>query len=414
MKKLLLLLSITPFLGFGQNVINVTNGDFETTSAGVPSGWTEDLGTLTDGDAYEGSNGALLTSGSPNGNIVNDATYTLTGNLPTYLTVRVKPTANNDRSALRLMSSDGTTTLGGGQAVVWNSLEYVDSWHKILMAQYAPTSDVDVKVRIDNPIAGDLVHYDDVELVQNPLTVNGDMEIDFMANSSSTPQTQIYQKFGINPMNKETTIKRNGNNSIKCTTVQASAYFNQALNYQYVRESEVMNYEGSIWVKLDAASPAADFYAELWVDGVKEATGNTVHIDYSTETGWVEVKTPVVTSNDTPSGFGTVFLRLNCVNDGDSRAVFYLDDYTLTKAPDISLSIDANDTIVNNFEVTKQGVTLKDISGTIQVIDCFGRVQVSKQLNSQETLQYNFESATVYIVKFIADSKVATQKIIFE
>ncbi|AUS06543.1 T9SS type A sorting domain-containing protein [Pseudotamlana carrageenivorans] len=412
MKKTLLLL-LLPLGVLGQVNHPVTNGDFETSTGGVPDSWTAGLGTLTVGDAYAGANGALLTSssGSPNNNIINDETYSLTVGLPTYLTAWVKPTANNDRSALRLMQSDGTTNLIGGQAVVWNNAEYIDTWNKIMMIQYTPASDIDVKVRLDNPIANDIINYDDVQLVQNPLTVNGDMEIQFLSNSATTPYTQVYQKNQINPISKVTTNFRSGRHALMCNTVGATATFNQGPAYRHVREEAAMDYKGSIWVQLDAASPAADFFAELWVDNAKVATGAITTIDYATESGWVEIESPTYTSDDT--GGGSVYLRLVCNNSGTDRAVFYVDDYILNKAPANSLITASNDFIKNNFTVSKTGVSLKSLSGNVQVFDLLGRRLASKQVRAQETLDFNFEEGTFYIVKVSAKEGTASRKVGF-
>lgn len=411
--KLLLrfIMILTPvYIGAQTNHV-LLNQDFETSSGGVPTNWTANLGTSADGDAYSGSNGVLFTSssGSPNSELLNETVSVLTSGVATYLSVWVKPTVLNDRSSLRLVSSDGTSNISGGAAVVWNDAEYINSWHKILMSQYTPASAESVRVQIDNPIANDILHYDDVELVQNPLMVNGDMEIDFMGNSKTTPQTQIYQKNGINPMARETTEKRNGNNSIKCTTTLASAYFQQNPNYRHVREAAEKDYLGSMWVKVADGSPAADFTGELYVDGAKVTNGSAITV--TDASGWVEIETPAYTSDDT--GGGTVYMRLSVSNNGADRTIFYVDDYVLTKALAGAASVHSVGLDENSFEVSKEGVSLKGVSGNVTISDLLGRVMASKNIAENEVFEYSFERAKVYIVQISTNSGAISKKVVF-
>lgn len=77
-----------------------------------------------------------------------------------------------------------------------------------------------------------------------------------------------------------------------------------------------------------------------------------------------------------------------------------------------TLSVDT-DVIENNFSVSRTGVTLINVSGNLQIIDLLGRTLVSKQLRKQETLSYNFNSATIYMIKLTTEKGSATKKVVF-
>ena len=72
-----------------------------------------------------------------------------------------------------------------------------------------------------------------------------------------------------------------------------------------------------------------------------------------------------------------------------------------------------NVVLKNKFSISKTGVSLNDISGKVQIIDLLGRVLVSKQLRDQGTFIYNFNRATIYVVKLTTDLGSTTKKVVF-
>ncbi|MDG1805855.1 T9SS type A sorting domain-containing protein [Flavicella sp.] len=413
MRKLLQIFCLTSLTTVAQTTINVANSDFETVSGepSAPTDWTVNLGTLLDGDANSGTNGALLTSTGPNAKITTGATYTLTADLKTYLTVYVKPTVLDDRSLLKITDDGGSQLKAGGQ-VVWGSND-VGSWHKIMMnTSYVSNADIDVKLELRNPLSGDAIHYDDVELLQNPLSVNGDMETEFLSNNSMNSLTQVFTKTGMSTLAREQSIVHAGSNAIKCVTTQAASTLKQNPNYQHVREAAEKIYQGSIWVKLDASSPAADFYVELWVDDVLAGIGATINIDYASNSDWVEVTTPQFTTDAV--GGGTVYARLVCNNDGADRAIFYVDDYEIDKQNVDILSVNGSALDSKFYEITKHGIGLIGTSGTIEILDVLGRTLVKKELNFGKSLNYYFDSSMVYIVRIVTANGIVSRRIVFD
>jgi hypothetical protein len=77
-----------------------------------------------------------------------------------------------------------------------------------------------------------------------------------------------------------------------------------------------------------------------------------------------------------------------------------------------TLSTNTND-LKNNILITKNGVTLNNVSGNVEIIDLLGRLLYSKQLRSKETLNYQFNNASIYIVRLTTNSGSATKKVVF-
>ncbi|MBB5267878.1 T9SS type A sorting domain-containing protein [Algibacter amylolyticus] len=78
-----------------------------------------------------------------------------------------------------------------------------------------------------------------------------------------------------------------------------------------------------------------------------------------------------------------------------------------------TLSTD-NDVLKNSFTVVKTGVTLKAISGNVQIIDLFGRLLASKQLKNNETLNYQFNNTSIYVVRLTSNMGSLTKKVVFK
>ncbi|WP_194767911.1 T9SS type A sorting domain-containing protein [Tamlana sp. I1] len=84
------------------------------------------------------------------------------------------------------------------------------------------------------------------------------------------------------------------------------------------------------------------------------------------------------------------------------------------KATYLGPTLSSNDVALeNNFTVLKTGVKLKNVSGHVQIIDLAGRVLVSKNMRNQETFNYNFNPATIYMVKLSTKEGSVTKKVAF-
>lgn len=129
--------------------------------------------------------------------------------------------------------------------------------------------------------------------------------------------------------------------------------------------------------------------------------------------------TPVIVSNPANNNtFVTYTKVVNIPSAGDytfgivrggSGSQLIVSDWKVTQG---TLSVD-DAVIKNNFTISKTGVSLKDISGNIQIIDLLGRVLASKELKNQEKLDFEFNSSTIYIVKVATISGTASKKVIF-
>ncbi|GAB1857916.1 hypothetical protein MHTCC0001_27530 [Flavobacteriaceae bacterium MHTCC 0001] len=135
----------------------------------------------------------------------------------------------------------------------------------------------------------------------------------------------------------------------------------------------------------------------------------TVTLEDISHSGNASTEVATATLNFTADGTNDVVINLsNADTDPDWVLISGFD--LVQTGP---LSVDEV-SLRNNFSVIKTGVTLKDTSGNVQIIDLLGRTLVSKQLETQGTLDFTFKSGTIYLVKLTTSLGSATKKVAFE
>lgn len=123
-------------------------------------------------------------------------------------------------------------------------------------------------------------------------------------------------------------------------------------------------------------------------------------------------------AGDPPNTFVSFTKNITIVNAGNytfdivragGGAQMFVKSWKLTEG---TLSI--NDArLNNNLSVTKTGISLKAISGKVQIIDLLGRVLASKELKKQEKLDFNFSGSTIYLIKVNTPSGTISRKVLF-
>jgi hypothetical protein len=162
----------------------------------------------------------------------------------------------------------------------------------------------------------------------------------------------------------------------------------------------------------DATGLLAGNYLMEAVIMVRNPDGLPWKMGLSTATPAIQAGTPntyvTYTENLTLAAGDHAF----AINRGTGGFQFLIKEWKLSF---LGPTLNTDDAVLkSNFSISKTGITLKAISGNVQIIDLLGRILVSKELKNQETLTYEFNSATIYMVKLTTNLGSATRKVVFK
>lgn len=78
-----------------------------------------------------------------------------------------------------------------------------------------------------------------------------------------------------------------------------------------------------------------------------------------------------------------------------------------------TLGVNDNELTKTEIVVSKEGVVLSDLPGTIQIYDVQGKLLISKSVKTNEKLYYDFSVSTIYLVKITTSVGTITKKVLF-